>query len=346
MKILLIGVEFYSYANAMECALQELGHEVYTYVLKDFYSATLKGRIYQKRRNTIMCAEGRASELYLPPDFVWEREGEVVLKLYNKYKPELVIGFAAYFLSAKVLQAMNATYKILWIYDSIKRLPRVQASLKYYNKICTFEGTEVEYISKMGCDSDFLPLCADSSIYHPMQYKKDVDILFAGGMTQERLMILREIDKSFPNLKKIVYGKYLEHFDIKGHIIRVKNKENLTFRNANILPESLNILYSRSKICLNIHQNQSRYGGNMRLYEILSAGGFQIVDYNPYIENNFAECVATYRNTKELIKLIEYYLNYPEKRESISKRGYETVMHRDLFIHRAEKMVSDYLRTL
>ena len=143
--------------------------------------------------------------------------------------------------------------------------------------------------------------------------------------------------------KIVICGRYIGFLDIDNQLVRLKSKEYRYFTNRNIDPVNLNKIYNESKICINIHQDQSRYGGNMRLYEVLAAGAFQIVDYNPYIEENFGKGLVTYKTSEDLMDTINYYLTYEDERNSIAKMGHGMVMNRDLFVNRAKTIIDDYL---
>lgn len=109
--------------------------------------------------------------------------------------------------------------------------------------------------------------------------------------------------------------------------------------NCGLTPDAVNDLYARSKICINLHRAQSRYGANIRLYELMAARAFQITDSNPYIEKHFKGCLEIFHNSSELLQLLKHYLNNEEERNRISFRGYQKALESELFIHRAEALL-------
>lgn len=101
----------------------------------------------------------------------------------------------------------------------------------------------------------------------------------------------------------------------------------------------------RSRICLNgvidIGQGQS---ANMRLFEIAGTGSFQLMEHHdnaPYFE----PCVEieTYRGKEELMEKIFYYLDHPEERRAIAKRGQERCL-RDYSMERRAKDFEGIIR--
>ena len=114
--------------------------------------------------------------------------------------------------------------------------------------------------------------------------------------------------------------------------------------NYSVAPDDVNEIYNSSKICLNIHHSQSKEGLNPRTFEILGAGGFELVDYKRTLEDFFEleKDIVCYRNEKELFEKVDYYLNDEKERRKIAERGYKKVKKNHTFKHRAEKILKAY----
>lgn len=80
--------------------------------------------------------------------------------------------------------------------------------------------------------------------------------------------------------------------------------------------------------------------GNIRLFEVTGSGSFLLTEYHPGVEDYFEPGVEieTFASGDELIEKIYYYLENPEKREAIAKRGHERCM-RD---YSMKKRVADF----
>jgi spore maturation protein CgeB len=65
--------------------------------------------------------------------------------------------------------------------------------------------------------------------------------------------------------------------------------------------------------------------GNMRLFEATSAGSFLLTQHQSNIDRYFKPGyeIETFKDKNELAEKINYYLDHPEEREAIAKRGYE-----------------------
>ena len=64
---------------------------------------------------------------------------------------------------------------------------------------------------------------------------------------------------------------------------------------------------------------------NPRTFEILATRSFQLVDYNPTIEMLLTngEHLVMYKDTAELIRLIDSYLQDDVTREKVATAGFE-----------------------
>ncbi|MDO5401971.1 MAG: DUF3880 domain-containing protein [Eubacteriales bacterium] len=87
------------------------------------------------------------------------------------------------------------------------------------------------------------------------------------------------------------------------------------------------IIFSQSKINLNITAKSIRSGLSLRIFDVLGCGGFLITNYQaelPYFFEIGTDLVA-YESLEHLKELCEYYLCHEEERESIARSGYEKV---------------------
>ena len=80
----------------------------------------------------------------------------------------------------------------------------------------------------------------------------------------------------------------------------------------------------------------------MRMFEIMSCGCFLLT--NQIKNNGFCELfenrkhLVTYKNEKQLLELIEYYLKNEAERERIARAGYELVTKNYTYYHSVQKI--------
>ncbi len=234
----------------------------------------------------------------------------------------------------------NLIYAILviWMMDSYGRYPFLMENLDLFDQIFVFESEDVELLKKRGVEAIFLPLCADERVYYPQERAKDIDILFIGAMYRNRMKLLQGIIRRFPDCNIQFYGYKIGRYEF---IKRWRYNHSKIRRHffMPISPEKANELYARSKICINIHSSQTRKGANPRTFEILAAGGFEIVDSNSYIKEQLENGVVFFDSEEDLLDKIDYYLKHEEERADIAKRGYNIVREKHMFSHRIDELV-------
>lgn len=109
----------------------------------------------------------------------------------------------------------------------------------------------------------------------------------------------------------------------------------------------LDQLYRSSLITLNDHTPAMAAEGfvAIRVFDILASGGFCISDANPGIDEIFGDTVPQYRTADELQDMIRYYIQNPEKRLSLMKRGRKIAMSHT-WAKRAERFVGGMNATI
>jgi glycosyltransferase involved in cell wall biosynthesis len=87
-------------------------------------------------------------------------------------------------------------------------------------------------------------------------------------------------------------------------------------------------IYKDSKIVLNDYVDTANgIGFNQRMFEVMGCGGFMLTRDAPNFEDTFPSGIfATYKDEKDLLEKITYYLENEKEREAIAKKGQEFVL--------------------
>lgn len=114
--------------------------------------------------------------------------------------------------------------------------------------------------------------------------------------------------------------EYLSEFDLGIWSVHDVPPSLKAFRRGAALGDSMLRVLSAARICLNVHGDFMRYGGNMRLFEAAAVGAFQLVDDRPGIETWFTpgEHLVTYSSLDDLREKVAYYLAHDEERARIA----------------------------
>jgi len=121
---------------------------------------------------------------------------------------------------------------------------------------------------------------------------------------------------------------------------------------ANVLPHDLPIITAgprwgiemyqeiqRAKIVLNADIDIAGEAGNFRLFEVTGIGSFLLTEYHPNIDQLFKPGVEieTFKDSNELIEKVQYYLDHPNEREIIARRGQERCHREHLMENRVKR---------
>lgn len=319
MKIFITGFAYQPYPEMIAGKLKNMGHEVYVYPFLDFYH----GSSYISRK---LWKLGLKSEEQLYE----KRETNKLLGTFNEYKPDILLTLG-HTIFPSALPQMGACKKILWLWDSIMRFPEAEKLIPYFDDIFCFEENDIPIINdRYSKNADYLPLGYDEAIYKQENINKDIDLCFIGTKTNARLMLLKRVADHMKEkgLNMFVGGKWFEekHFWKQGHFMR----KNLEFKgvldNRLFTPEEINLIYNRSKICLNITVSEHR-GLNPRTFEVLGSGNFLLMDKKEEKESILRQGLdyVEYDGFDDLITKIDYYLEHEYERERVAKEGYNRI---------------------
>ena len=105
--------------------------------------------------------------------------------------------------------------------------------------------------------------------------------------------------------------------------------------------EALKVFYS-SKINLNITLRSIASGVPLRVFDVMSVGGFMLTNWQEEIPELFVEGkeIVTYKTPEELIDKADYYLRHENERIRIGTNGYRKVKAQHTYEQRLAKIIS------
>jgi spore maturation protein CgeB len=263
-----------------------------------------------------------------------------VYNRFNAFSPDIVFIYNGDILNSETISYFRKTAKVaIWLLDGLYRHPRVEDLAPYADAFFCFEKDDVLLLKSKGINSYFLPQACDTTIYHPLSIPKDIDILFVGTLYgyPKRIELLKRIVNQYKDYNIQIYGIYKPVY--KNPIKWLFREERKIFKNKNILPSEVNELYNRSKICINIHHEQSKNGANPKVFEIAGSKSFQIADWNPYLETLFPDNeIVLYHSEDELLSLIDSYLKKDTTVQA--EKAYLNVINNHTFINRINEVLS------
>lgn len=101
-------------------------------------------------------------------------------------------------------------------------------------------------------------------------------------------------------------------------------------------------IYRATEINLNISNVQLKNSVNQRLFDVCACGSFLLTDRKRAVQRYLApgEGVETFESYGELREKVEFYLEFPEKREEIAEKGRITILENHTYMHRLEEIFS------
>ena len=102
------------------------------------------------------------------------------------------------------------------------------------------------------------------------------------------------------------------------------------------------LVFAASKINLNMTTPNIENGIPLRVFDVLSAGGFLMTDYRPGLEKLFdiGKDLVVYDGIKDLTNKAQYYLKHDKERELVSARGFDKLQKLHTYKHRIQAMFS------
>lgn len=101
-------------------------------------------------------------------------------------------------------------------------------------------------------------------------------------------------------------------------------------------------IFRRSKINLNLSRSFVEYGLPMRVFDVLSCGGFLVTNDKQDLHKLFTngKDLVIFRDTQDLIEICAYYLEHEEERRAIAQQGLATLAENHTFLSRMIDMLT------
>lgn len=330
-RVLIIGPQYYHYLNACEYAFKELGWEA---IVESYdnpihpYTTTMKWRYKLSRdKDTLHRKSRMAYATYIE-------------KRFEEIQPNVVFIMNGDILESTTLDKFRQSAKVLlWLFDNRDKIPTSITHADHVDCLFCFEQEDVDWYLAQGKQAHFLPQACDTSTYFPIDCAKDIDILFVGVLfySPRRQRIIRNLIQRFPHLRIVVFGTYKPWY--KNPLKWLLREKRHIYKNRNIDADEVNRYYNRSRIVLNIHQEQQHNGANPRTFEISGSGAYQLCDANPYIESLFMGGeIGIYHNENELYRLVEEAISSDNVAQAL--QAYRFVQAHHTFIVRIKEVLA------
>jgi spore maturation protein CgeB len=323
-------------ARYCAAALRKLGHNVELIDNSRFSDALFYARDITKDKT-------RYNRLI---DHLASFVSEAVMARCEAFKPDLVFALAQAPLTIECLENLRVQ-KIptaFWFVEDFRFMDYWKNKAIYYDYFFTiqkgdfFKELEEAGIKNYSC----LPMAASPDIHKPCELTEDEreyfesDISFVGaGYYNRRHFLKGLIDYDFK-----IWGTDWDMYSELGSRIQR--------RGARIETEETVKIFNATRININLHSSTYHRGinpfgdfVNPRTFEILSCGGFQLVDRRSGLEGLFEvnEELIVFDDLDDLREKISYYLNHPDERDEIIQKGRDRLQRDHTYENRMKEML-------
>lgn len=246
-----------------------------------------------------------------------ESKNHKLLKAILEFQPDLVIGVYRHIHPLVVKAIKLEKIKIIHLNpDALTTFQNQQLFVEPYDAYFTKDPYMVSFMkNKLNLNVQLY-----SEAFNPRVLKRpevdllqlenetNIDVLCFGSLYPYRNRMLHILKENKVNLTLYGYkNKYFDNYLLNEY----KNKEIYGEEKAKIL--------NGSKIVFNNFHYAEIESVNNKFFEINGSGGFQLCDYKPILKDLLPidPKLVSFENMDEAKKMIDYYLDKPEKRYEI-----------------------------
>lgn len=273
----------------------------------------------------------------------------------EKLKPDVVIVLNGVHLFAKdYLEQIDAVRRMgikaaVWFVDDPYVTDDTVKLAPHYDYVFTHERSCVRLYQSIGCAQvHHLPLAAHFGTFQPMPVARsyDADICFIGTGFPNRIALFDQIAPYLKRRNVVIAGGLWDRMK------KFKLIERFLIKQGVPVPESAHY-YNGAKIVINLHrtpgespENRNRINWpaesvNPRTFDMSACGTLQLTDERSELRELYtigAE-LDVFRNAKELLDKIDYYLSRDEERLRVAVRGFRRTRTQHTFDHRIKRML-------
>jgi spore maturation protein CgeB len=346
-KILVSAPKFYGIDEAIREAFENMGFKA---VLKNYRTKTTINETIARR---IGIKFPSLKPLLNPVlKYYLDKDNKEFINIVKKEKPNLLFIIKGDFIFPETLQKIKKEIScpvVVYIWDDPfcsfaglfsddYRKSNLEKGMHLYDFIFVYDTYYVEQIKTLGITNvEYLPLATDPNRYRKIEITNEdkklfgYDICFVGVPYPNRV----EVIESLQHYNLGIFGDgWTKYFLEKG-------KKAPPYYRGKAIGEEVIKIYLASKVALNIHDPEAQEGLNTRTFDILACGAAELVDYKKNLEIHFniGEEIATFKNNKELLAIVDYYCENNNLLKEISDKGRQRVLKEHTWSHRINKVI-------
>jgi len=281
-------------------------------IAEGFRAANCEVRLVEYSTSSILKLERASFFSKIHPFVKLTKINRKILSAQKSFSPELVLVVNGEEIFPETIQQLSQKSVVAhWAVDGIKNLKTSIKIFDNYAKNFVFEPADVALVPR----AEYLPLGADLRIFYPRERSRDIDVSFVGAPHPTRRPFLEKIaETSIGKFDFRVFGPF-KNLNAEAFPSLAK----CVAKNEKLSPDEVAEIYSRSKISLNPHHEQSLLGVNPRVFEMSACGTFQLCSAQKYLGYFFPNGeIETYANASDCLEKIAHFLKNKNERERLA----------------------------
>ena len=335
MKIIVVGRLFPdSFAKNISITLENMGHIVINYEENKPFTKLLPDnpirsyKLLKYFENSLIRFSSKFEQKIYRSliKIAIQNKPDLILVTYNNIPPKVI----------KIIKDLIKLKIVLWFPDHLSNLDRQYVFQSNYDAVFFKDPFMVKkFKDKLELNVYYLP-----EAFNPIWHKKinlsqeDIekygcDLTIASNMYPYRARLLDQ----FANYNFKIWGDKFPAW--------LNTPLNKCHQNDFVTEISKSKAFNAAKIVLNTLHYSEIEGVNCRFFEIIGCGGFQIVDWNPTL-NDLAipdEEVVTFKTRSDLKEKVDYFLNHPKERKIIADKAYKRAQKEHTYKKRLDKLI-------
>ena len=271
---------------------------------------------------------------------------EIVIARCEEFKPDIVIALAQAPLTPESINKIRqyGVKTAYWFVEDFRFMEYWKQIAGHFDYFFTIQKDDFfNELQQSGLNNyHYLPMAAFPNVHKTLKMNEEEkkyygsDVSFVGaGYHNRRHFLSGLIDYDF----KIWGTDWDMHSKLAGFIQRSGSRVDT---------DEIVRIYNASRININLHSSSYHKGinpfgdfVNPRTFEIMSCGGFQLVDRRSGLDGLFEEGeeIVIFNDLNDLRQKIDYYLKNPEEAYRISEKGRNRVNTDHTYEKRMEEML-------
>jgi spore maturation protein CgeB len=218
---------------------------------------------------------------------------------------------------------------IAWWGDTAANMKREGLLCKGWDAIFIKDAYAAFKLQTLGLNAHYLPEAMNPLWHKPMAATSNNDIVFAGSIYDYRHFLIRQLlDAGVEGIK--LYGNSPSRWSDE----RIKK----LYQNKFVQKEEKSRVFEGALACINSTAMSEGNSLNCRAFEIAGAGGLQILEYRPAVEDCFevGKEILTYSSLQELTATLEKIKKEPQWANGIKQAAAARALAEHTYQHRLE----------